>query len=162
MRVRELRRIFKKSMKLSDEPMRLGRCILAGLFAGIITAVIVLVFNVIYREHTHLYTYAVVMPLTIFMAFPVADLVAGGVYFLFVTHLRKGRAIFTLVVLLVTALIVLITALTGSATNEEEKAFRGLLVGLEIIEGVLAAFLIPFFANHPTLYLTDNDIRGEA
>jgi hypothetical protein len=35
------------------------------------------------------------------------------------------------------------------------------VVGLEIIEGVLGAFLIPFFVNHPTMYLTDKDIRGE-
>ena len=141
--------------------MRLGRCLLAGLFTGIITAIIVIAFNVIYRGIAHLYTYAIVMPFSIFSVFPLANLAAGGIYFLFFTHLRKGRLLFSLIVVLVTALIALITAFTGQATDHENEAFRGLLVGLEIIEGVMAAIMIPFFANHPTLYLTDDDIRGK-
>src|SRR5689334_16489766 len=136
-------------MRLSDEPMRLGRCILAGLFTGIITAIIAMVFNVIYRANTHLYSYAVVMPLSIFMVFPLINLFAGGIYFLFFTHLRKGRSLFSLIVVLVTALIALITAFTGEKTDPKEEAFRGLLLGLEIIEGIMAAVTIPFFANHP-------------
>jgi len=56
----------------------------------------------------------------------------------------------------------LATALDGghSADRDAEK-FRGLLLGLEIIGGFMAAFVIPFFANHPRLFLTEKDIRGE-
>ena len=141
--------------------MILGRGILAGLFTGLITAVIVMVFNVIYRGKVELYSYHIVMPFAIFSFFPLFNLTAGGVYFLFVRHLRRGHLLFSLTTLLVMVLVVLVTAFTGEKTNHEFQEFRGLLVGLELIEGLMAAFLIPFFANHPTLFLTDKDIKGE-
>ncbi|MES1250291.1 MAG: hypothetical protein ABUL46_06375, partial [Chitinophaga rupis] len=99
-------------MKLSDEPMILGRGILAGLFTGLITAVIVMAFNVIYRGKVELYTYHIVMPFAIFSFFPLFNLTAGGVYFLFVRHLRRGHLLFSLTTLLVMVLVVLVTAFT--------------------------------------------------
>ena len=120
-----------------------------------------MVFNVIYRGKVELYTYHIVMPFAIFSFFPLFNLTAGGVYFLFVRHLRRGHLLFSLTTLLVMVLVVLVTAFTGEKTNHEFQEFRGLLVGLELIEGLMAAFLIPFFANHPTLFLTDKDIKGE-
>jgi hypothetical protein len=151
----------QKNMKLSDEPINLGRGLLAGLFAGMIISVVILVFNVIYRGIVELYFYNSVMPLSIFMIFPLFNLVAGGVYYLFVSHLRKGHQLFILIVLLVTVLAALATYFIDRSTDHKLQEFRGLLVGLELIEGILCAILIPFFANHPTLFLTDKDIRGE-
>lgn len=149
-------------MKLSDEPIRLGRCILAGLFAGMIISVVVLVFNVIYRGAVDLYIYNVVMPVSIFMVFPLFNLVAGGVYFLFIGHLKRGRQLFIVIVLLVMLLAALATFYIDKSADHKNEEFRGLLVGLELIEGIMAAILIPFFANHPKLFLTDNDICGKA
>ncbi|HEY4209810.1 MAG TPA: hypothetical protein VGM31_23455 [Puia sp.] len=148
-------------MKPSDEPMTLGRGLLAGLFTGIIISVVILVFNVIYRGAAHLYTYAVVMPVSIFMVFPLINLVAGGIYFLFVGHLKKGRQLFSLINFLVMILAALATAYIGRSATETSEEFRYLLVGCELIQGVLASILIPFFASHPRLFLTEKDIRGE-
>jgi len=148
-------------MKLSDEPINLGRGLLAGLFAGMIISVVILIFNVIYRGSVHLYIYNVVMPVSIFMVFPLFNLVAGGVYYLFVGHLRKGCLLFILIVVLVMVLAALATYFIDRSTDHNYEEFRGLLVGLELIEGIMAAILIPFFASHPTLFLTDKDIRGE-
>lgn len=148
-------------MKSTDEPINLGRCLLGGLFTGIITALIVLVFNVVYRKAVNLSAYEIVMPVSIFMAFPLFNLVAGGVYFLFIGHLKRGSQLFTVVVLMVMALTAAVTAFSGQRSDRTEEEFRGLVLGMELIEGILAAFLIPFFVRHPTLYLTEKDIRGE-
>jgi len=148
-------------MKPPDPPIILSRCLLAGLFTGLIIALIVVIFNVVYRNATDLIAYAIVMPVSIFLAFPLINLIAGGIYFLFIGHLRKGRLLYTAITLLVTAIIAFVTELTGPQTNPDAIKFRGLLFGLELIEGLMAAFLIPFFAGHPKLYLTDKDIRGE-
>lgn len=137
------------------------RCLLGGLFTGLIAAVVAIVFNVIYRGSTNLIAFAVVMPISIFTAFPFFNLVVGGVYFLFVHNLKKGATTFIIVFLLATALSIVLTRYTGSRADHLVDEFKGLVVGLEIIEGVLGAFLIPFFVNHPSLYLTDKDIRGE-
>ncbi|HVS96025.1 MAG TPA: hypothetical protein VHE54_06045 [Puia sp.] len=148
-------------MKTSDAPITLGRCLLAGLLTGIVAAVIVIVFNVIYRGAMHFIAFAVVMPISIFMAFPFFHLIAGGFYFLFIDHLRKGSMLFTVISLLLTAIAVLVTLYAGDRSDPTIEAFRGLLVGLEIIGGVLAAFLTPFLVRHPTLFLTAEDIKGE-
>lgn len=148
-------------MKPSEAPITLGRCLLAGLLTGIITAVLVSIFNVIYRRETELIAYAVVMHLSIFMAFPFFHLVAGGFYFLFQGHLKKGSLLFMLITLLLTAVSVLITAFAGNKADPTVEAFRGLLMGLELFGGVFAAFLIPYLVGHPRLFLTAEDIKGE-
>ena len=152
---------YKKIMKPSDAPITLGRCLLAGLLTGIITAILVSIFNIVYRRETQLIAFAVVMHLSIFMAFPLFHLVAGGFYFLFQGHLKKGSLFFTLITLLLTVVSILITAYAGNKDDPTIEAFRGLLIGLEIFGGVFAAFLIPYLVGHPRLFLTAEDIKGE-
>ncbi len=148
-------------MKSTDQPITPGRCLLGGLFTGIITAVIVVVFNVVYRQAVDLSAYEIVMPLSIFMAFPLFNLLAGGIYFLFIGHLKRGPQMFTITVLLIMALCALVTIFSGRRSGHTVEDFKGLVLGMELIEGVMAAFLLPFFARHPNLYLTAKDIRGE-
>jgi hypothetical protein len=148
-------------MKTIYPPMTLGRGILAGLFVGIIASVLIIAYNVIYRGAEDFLSYAVVMPVSIFFFFPIFSLAVGGIYFLFLEHMKKGREFYIIVVLAVTALIALFTAFAGRHSDPALEKFRGLLLGLEVIEGCLAAFFIPFFANHPNWFLTDKDIRGE-
>jgi len=142
-------------------PINFDRCIMGGLFTGIIAAVVAIVFNVIYRGQTNLIAFAVVMPISIFTAFPFFNLGIGALYFLFVHNHKKGARTFIIVFLLATVISIVLTRYTGDRTDHLVYEFKGLVVGLEIIEGVLGAFLIPFFVDHPTLYLTDKDIRGE-
>jgi hypothetical protein len=148
-------------MKTPGAPVTLGRCLLAGLLTGIVAAVIVSIFNIIYRRETELIAYAVVMHLSIFMAFPFFHLVSGGFYYLFIDHLKKGTLIFVVIMLLGTVISALITAYAGNRSDPTVEAFRGLLIGLEIIGGLLGAFLIPYLVRHPTLFLTAEDIKGE-
>jgi hypothetical protein len=148
-------------MKQTDKPLLLGRCLLAGLLDGLITSVVILVFNVLYREATALYTYDIVMPFSIFTAFPLFGLASGGAYYLFANHLHRGNALFTIVWISVMAILVILTIFTGHSVPTGFEGYRGLFVGIELITGLLAAFLIPFFAHHPNLYLTPEDIRGE-
>jgi len=148
-------------MRRVDGIVNVDRCLLGGLFTGIIAAVVAIIFNRIYRGETNLIAFAVVMPISIFTAFPFFNLIMGGVYFLFIRNLRRGARVFIVVFLLAALSSIVLTRYTGSRTDHLVVQFKGLVVGLEIIEGVLGAFLIPFFVNHPTMYLTDKDIRGE-
>lgn len=149
-------------MKVPATSATFGRCLLAGLFTGIVASLVIVVFNVVYRGAVDLIAYAVVMPLSIFFAFPFFNLVAGGIYYLFVAHVRRGQAWYSITILVTTVIIALATSLDGGHSSDRDvEKFRGLLLGLEIIEGFMAAFVIPFLANHPRLYLTDKDMRGE-
>lgn len=140
----------------------LGPALLAGVFTGIVTALVVLVVNVVYRSEVNLSSYMIVMPLSIFLAFPLMNLIAGGIYFLFVNHLRRGQAVYKTVVVLVSVMLMLVTAFVGTSSDRSTDKFRGLLALLELVEGLMAAVLLPFFAHHPRLFLTDKDAREEA
>lgn len=147
--------------KTSAVPITLGRCLLAGLMTGIVSALLVIIFNVIYRREEQFIAYAVVMPISVFMAVPFFHLVAGGFYYLFIDHLKKGSLVFTLVSFVLTLVVIFVTEDLGSKSDSTVQTFRGLLVGIEIIGGLLTAVLIPWLVRHPTLFLTPEDIKGE-
>jgi len=133
---------------------------MAGLFTGLIASLVAIVFNVIYRGKVDLIGYAVVMPISIYTAFPFFNLVMGGLYYLFIGHLKKAPQVFAIVILAAMVLsAVLIYVLEHG--NKYLEEFKGLEVGLILIEGIIAAIFIPFFVRHPGIYLTDKDIRGE-
>jgi hypothetical protein len=138
-----------------NEQLPLGKSLLAGLLTGIITAVVILVFNVMYRKGNEFYTYDIVMPFSIFLFCPLFELLAGGVYYLIATHLRKGRMVFTTIFIVLTLVGALATAFTNNSHEEFTLAgFRGLFTGIELILGLLGAFLIPYFVRHPKLYMS--------
>jgi hypothetical protein len=148
-------------MERTDAPITLGRGLLAGLLTGLITAVIIVIFNILYRRSADFYAFEVVMPVTIFMVFPLFDLLAGGVYFLFVDHLHKGNLLFRTIFILLTLTGAGVTALTGQGETPALGGFRGLVLGIELICGGLTAVLLPYLAQHPRIYLTSSDIKGE-
>jgi hypothetical protein len=154
-------RLRNKKMERTDAPITLGRGLLAGLLTGLLNAVIIIIFNVLYRRSAEFYAFEIVMPVTIFMVFPLFDLLAGGVYFLFVTNLHKGPLLFRAVFILLTLIGAGITALTGQGETAVLGGFRGLFFGIELICGGLTALLLPYLAQHPRLYLTSSDIKGE-
>lgn len=148
-------------MKTVNAPITFARCLLAGLFTGIIAAVVAIVFNVIYRGAVNLTAFEVVMPISVFTAFPFFCVAAGGCYFLFAGHMHRAPQIFGLIILLIMIAGVLLTMLTWRPSDTGEIELRDLVTAMELIWGLLSAFLIPYFVNHPRIYLTDNDIRGE-
>lgn len=146
---------ISKKMYNSSERLPVGRFLLGGLLTGIIAAVLVLVYNVIYRRESDFYTFEIVMPFTIFLVFPLFELLCGGVYYLFAGHLRKGRQVFTTILILLTIASVIGTAFIDNSHQEMIlRGFRGLLMGIEVIAGLLAALLIPYFVHHSRMYMT--------
>jgi len=159
--VQELHFFAKTTMKPSAEPANLDRCVLGGLFTGIVAAIVAMTFNVIYRGKTGLYDYGVITPVSIFMVYPFLNLAAGGLYILFIRHLRRPGLVFAGLMLLIMLALAFFTAYDGATGTQGKHQFRGLVVGFEIIQGILGATLTPFFVNHPTLYLTAEDMREE-
>ena len=64
--------------------------LLSGLLTGIIAALLNLVYVIVYRESTNFGSDLVVMPLTIFIGFPILMVLAGLAYFLLQKHLHSG------------------------------------------------------------------------
>ena len=66
------------------------KSLLAGLLAGIVTALLNLAYIIVYRESTNFATDLIVMPLTIFIGYPILMALAGSAYFLLQKHLHRG------------------------------------------------------------------------
>ena|SRR5664279_3240980 len=131
-----------------------SKSILAGLLSGVITALINLIYVIIYRESTgfsgdHIF----VMPLTIFFGFPILLLLGGMAYFLMQKHLPNGKMWFSVLCLIaMVALIVFVIHDTRFHPGSMLNGSRGLFLGLTVITFALAAFLIPYFARHSKIY----------
>ena len=77
-------------MKTFISPPTFPKSLLAGLLAGIITALLNLTYMIVYRESTNFATDLIVMPLTIFIGYPILMALAGSVYFLLQKHFQSG------------------------------------------------------------------------
>lgn len=130
-----------------------SKSILSGLLTGIIAAVFNLIYTIVYRESADFSTAKIIMPLSIFLGFPILLMVAGYIFFLIKKHLHAGTGWFVFFSLALLAALIAVTLLdTRKDQNGLFSGVRGLCLGLEIITCLLAAFLIPFFAQHPKIY----------
>ena len=139
-------------MQPEQPNINLSKALLGGLLTGIAAAIVNLIYIIIFRESMDYARFGIATALVIFTFFPLLLLLLGGFYFLMVRHLRKGTLTFSLLIMLVTILLILETLLNMHATGRPWASRDGLLMGSEILTGLLAAFLIPYFVRHPQLY----------
>lgn len=132
----------------------LSKSILAGLLSGVLAALINLIYVIIYRESTGFSGDNIfVMPLTIFIGFPILLLLGGMFYYLIQRHLPNGTIWFSVFCIsLMAALGILVMLDTRNHPGSILSGARGLFLGLTIITFLLAAFFIPYFARHPKIY----------
>ena len=128
--------------------------LLSGLLTGIIAALLNLVYVIVYRESTNFGSDLVVMPLTIFIGFPILMVLAGSAYYLFRKHLHLGAKWF-MIICFISMIVLLILTLQDTRMNNGAllTGARGLFLGMVVITFLLAAFLIPYLARHSKIYL---------
>lgn len=140
-------------MNASTVKPSLSKSILSGLLAGLAVAFLSLIYTMVYREETGFATAKIIMPISIFIGFPILLVLGGFAYFLFQKHLPAGTAWF---IVFCFAFLVTLVLITIQDTRNEGGSFisglRGLCLGLEFITCLLAVFLIPYFARHPQIY----------
>jgi len=78
---------------------------------------------------------------------------AGGImYFLLNKYFKKGTLIYIILVLLITIGSLFMHITVSKPDGESLSGVGGLKTGLDIITGFSAAFLVPYFAEHPKLW----------
>ena len=130
-----------------------SKSILAGLLTGIIAAFLNLIYMIVYRESTEFAKDNIVMPLTIFLGFPILMVLGGMAYFLLQKHLHSGTTWFK-VICLVGMIALLIITIQDTRLNPGVllSGARGLFLGMITITFLLATFLIPYLAKHSKIY----------
>jgi magnesium-transporting ATPase (P-type) len=136
-------------MKTSLKSIKFSAALLAGLFAGIIAAIANLIYDMEYRSITDLSAFKIVNPLSIFVFSTIGLMIAGMIFYEFIHYIKKGILFFEalFIVLTIIGLILLGFRMTG---------FRGLLLGIGIITGLICIILIPYLSRHPNIYFEED------
>jgi hypothetical protein len=133
------------------------RGILGGLFVGIGTAVLNLIFDMVYRKITG-YEFAEYININSIIFFTIPTLLVGGIiYSLIMQYVKRGMLVYVALCIVLTTVVAFIPLgpnmlPTGQAMP---ASARGLTLGVELITGVMGAFGIPYFAEHPSIWGDD-------
>jgi hypothetical protein len=128
----------------------LSRSLLAGLASGILAALLIVIFSIIYRRATEFSGSVLFEPLLIFIGFPILFVIGGFIFFEMVEYIKQGRLFFTLLFLLLMVIAAILDL------NQYNKSKEGLLLGVILISGFLLSFLLPFLATHARIFM-DNE-----
>ncbi|HEU4634314.1 MAG TPA: hypothetical protein VFS22_10030 [Flavisolibacter sp.] len=123
----------------------LSKAILTGLFAGFTATIVCLVYNLIFRESTLFSLSDIINVSSLIFAVNLLFLVIGIIYYGFIRSFSKGNLIFITVFALLTVFFAWKAEGVHRSANEVlNTEFRQLLLGVVIIIGLSAAFLLPF------------------
>jgi hypothetical protein len=139
----------------------LSRGILGGLFVGIIAAALNLAFDYLYRQFTS-YQVAEFVNINSIIFFTIPTLVAAGiVYAILRQYVKQGLLVYTILSLALTVIVAFIPLGPNMLPNGDPMpaSARGLTMGIEIITGLMGAFALPYFAEHPKIWSDGNADR---
>ncbi len=126
-----------------------SRALLTSVFAGIIATLVCLFYDVLFRESTHFNLNPLINVSTLIFAVNLIFLVIGVLYYAFKKMFHKGDLIFSIVFIVLTIFCAWraeVAQRSGDKVLNSE--FHTLLLGVILIMGISAAFIIPFLFNN--------------
>lgn len=124
-------------MDYDYEPTEISRSIMAGLFAGLGCVFTILMYNFIYRDITGFSESGVVNISSIAFSILIIFLIAGMIFDAFHHYFKKGTLMYIILSSIITLLSVFI------ALKIHGKGFEGMILGIAIISGIFASFILP-------------------
>lgn len=126
-----------------------SRTLLTSVFAGIIATLVCLFYDVLFRESTHFNLNPLINVSTLIFAVNLIFLVIGVLYYAFKKMFHKGDLIFSIVFIVLTIFCAWRAEVAQrSADKVLNSEFHTLLLGVILIMGISAAFIIPFLFNN--------------
>jgi hypothetical protein len=131
-------------MEYNVKQSAFSKAMLTGLFIGIISTVVALFYNVIYRDSTGLRAADYINVSSIIFGVNLVFWIIGMIYYVFLRSFRRGDVIFEVVFLLLAVFCIWQTAIGHRSTDPEIAAqFRGLMIGVLVIM-TIGVLLIPY------------------
>ena len=122
-----------------------SKSILTGLFAGIASTFICIIYNVIYRDETAFPLFNFINVSSLIFGVNVLFLVIGVIYYWFIKYIKRGQLFFIITFILITLLGVL--SVSGIHRSDDQVwniEFHHLFDAMIIIMGIAAAIGIPW------------------
>ncbi len=132
----------------------LSRGILGALFMGIITCVLNLGFDFVYRKITG-YQVAEFVNINSIIFFTIPTMIAAGiVYSIIVGNVKRGTLVYATLAVILTIIVAFIPLGPNMLPSGEEMpaTARGLTMGIEILTGIMSAFALPYMVEHPKIW----------
>lgn len=136
------------------QPRLLTKSLMAALFVGIFAVLADEAYNFIYREVTSFSPSEIFNVSSLIFGTLIFFMIAGLIYFFVARISRKANIIYIAVMLVITAAgCWAAMEVQRSSDVHENSIFRGLFIGVELIMGLMAAFLIPYYIKHYRTFL---------
>jgi len=127
---------------------QLTKATLTGVFAGFITTLLCLLYNLVFRSSTGFSPSHIINVSSIIFFINALFLIMGLIYNLFL-RIKRGEALYIIVFVLLTAVLaVMANHVHRSNVLLLNAEFRHLLVPLVIIMGLCASFGIPYLFHN--------------
>ncbi len=145
-------------MEIKDKHARttsFSRALLAGVICGLIAALVNVIYDFVYRRIADFHIDKLISPFPIFIGFPLMMAIAGIIFWILVEYLKQGKLVFTIIFFLAT-LVALAFDIFGPNVSSQ---MTGLLLGMIIVSGILIAFLLPYLATHPGIFMEQEELK---
>ena len=141
-------------MEESFEKPALSKSILAALFSGLIATCVGIAYNIAYRGITHLDPSFIINIPSIIFGSLIASMIAGVLFYLCITFIKRGIIVYRLVFLVLCVLLAIV-ALNSHYGNGAVayRGFSGLLLGVDVILGIFIILVIPYFFKHNKIFM---------
>jgi hypothetical protein len=127
------------------EHTEFSKSILAGVFAGIASVVLCLIYNTAFRNASGFPLSEMINVSTIIFALLLVVTLAGYIFYLLHHYFKRGTLIFQLGAVVVTALLMAGSMQVDRSNNLLfTKQFHELLAGIVLITGLSIVFIIPY------------------
>jgi hypothetical protein len=126
----------------------LSKSLLTGLFAGIASTFICIIYNIVYRGQTSYGLFAFINVSSLIFLVNLLFVAIGLIYYCFIRFAKRGDLIFAIVFILLSVLFIVkipaIHRVNDAALNSE---FHHLMIAMVVIMGIAAAIGIPVLYN---------------
>ncbi|MCO5235583.1 MAG: hypothetical protein M9933_04865 [Chitinophagaceae bacterium] len=136
-------------MKNENYQTPFSKAFLTGLFVGIVCTFICLTYNLVYRTETGFVPNGIINVASIIFGVNILFMFIGLVYYWFTSVSRRGEVFF----IILFSLLTIFLAWEAEGVNRSENhlvtlEFRSLLLGVILITGTGASFLVPFLFHN--------------
>lgn len=122
--------------------------LLTGVFAGFAGTIICLIYNIVYRDDTGFLPSTIINVSSLIFAVNILFVFIGMLYFLCLRYLPKGDVFFEGIAILLTVVLLLMTAGAHRSDNAVvNHQFKGLMSGVVIILGICTVAMPVLYHN---------------
>lgn len=133
----------------SDQFSLLYKALMTGVFVGFSDSIICLFFNIFYRGSTDYIPADIINVSSIIFGVNSLFIIIGMIYYFFLKTMKRGEFLYMALFVLISLFCLWkVEGVNRSDVSLASAQFRGLLMGLTLIVGISATFIMPLLFHN--------------